>query len=76
MPSAAIFVWRFKGHKGQFGLTYIYRKVSKRCRRIGNLDDSRARANCAGSRFGLFRYFSLVYHFSFSFSLSLGDDLI
>ena len=30
-----------------------------------NLDDSRARAYCACSGCGLFRKFSLVYHFSF-----------
>ena len=40
-----------------------------------NLDYSRARAYCACSRcgWGLFGFFSLVYHFSLFFSLSLGD---
>ena len=43
-----------------------------------NLDYSRARACCAYSRceWGLFGHFSLVYHFFFSFSLSLGDGPI
>ena len=45
-----------------------------------NLDESRARAYCACSRYGrgLFGpFFSLVYHFSFlSLSLSLGDGPI
>ena len=43
-----------------------------------NLDYSRARACCACSRcrWGLFGHFSLICHFSFSFSLSLGGGPI
>ena len=42
--------------------------------RFTNLDNSRPLAYCAFSRCGggWFGYFTLVYHFSFSFSLSLG----
>ena len=42
------------------------------------LEWSRARAYCAFSRcgWGCLEIFSLVYHFSFSFSLSLGDGPI
>ena len=35
-----------------------------------NLDYSWARAYCAWCGWGLFGHFSLVHHFSFSFSLS------
>ena len=43
-----------------------------------NFDSCRARAYCAYSRcgWGLFGHFTLVYHFSFFFSLSLGDGPI
>ena len=46
-------------------------------RRPTNLDNSRARAYCACSRYGwgLFRHLSLVYLFSF-LSSSLGDGPI
>ena len=42
------------------------------------LEDSRARAYCAGSRcrWGLFKYFFSRLTFLFSFFLSLGDGLI
>ena len=41
-----------------------------------NLDDSRARANCACSGCGLFGHFYSRLSFLFSFSLSLGDGPI
>ena len=46
--------------------------------RPANLDYSRARAYCAcsGCGWGCLDIFSLAYHFSFFFSLSLGDGPI
>ena len=48
--------------------------------RSTNFDNSRERTNSACSRCGCFFFFihifSLVYHFSFLFSLSLGDGPI